>query len=138
SVGPRPGRPAAEEAARPRRRRRSGREGLVMRVRIHVVAIVVAVVALGSAAHAQRGPSAQFSLGRGQQPHAGVPFFLDLVVEGFDEAPAPAQPKLDIAGAKVTPVGVTPNTSRSIQIVNGRRIDSTRVTWVLRWRVLAD
>ena len=30
---------------------------------------------------------------------------------------------------------MTPNVSRSIQIVNGRRSDTTRVTWQLRWRV---
>ena len=108
-------------------------------MRSWLIALGIALgLGLGGIAHAQRGASAQFSLGRGGQPHAGVPFTLDLVVEGFDESPAPAQPKLDIANAVVTPLGVTPNTSRSIQIINGRRIDSTRVTWMLRWRVVVE
>ena len=92
------------------------------------------VVAAASAAHAQ-AVRAEYQL-RGE-PHAGVPFHIDAVIEGLDEAPQPAQPKLQIAGATVTPVAVQPNVSRSIQIINGRRIDSTRVTWVMRWRVLA-
>lgn len=77
---------------------------------------------------------AQFRLDGGS-PHVDVPFRLDLVVEGFDEGPAPELPKLDIANATVTPVGAQPNVSRSIQIINGRRSDSTRVSWVLSWQV---
>jgi BatD DUF11 like domain len=85
-------------------------------------------------AHAQ-APRAEFQL-RGE-PHAGVPFHLDAVIEGLEDTPALVQPKLEIAGATVTPVAVQPNVSRSIQIINGQRIDSTRTTWVMRWRVLA-
>jgi tetratricopeptide (TPR) repeat protein len=94
----------------------------------------VALAASAAIARAQ-GVQAEYQL-RGE-PHAGVPFHLDAVIEGLEESPAPAQPKLQIAGATVTPVAVQPNVSRSIQIINGRRIDSTRVTWVMRWRVLA-
>ena len=85
-------------------------------------------------AHAQ-GTRAEYQL-RGE-PHAGVPFHLDAVIEGLEETPVLTQPKLEIAGATVTPVAVQPNTSRSIQIINGRRIDSTRTTWVMRWRIVA-
>ncbi len=72
------------------------------------------------------------------KPHAGVPFNIAMVVAGFDEAPQPAQPKLEIAGARVTPLGVEPNVSQSIQIVNGRRSDFKRVTWTFRWRIELD
>ena len=92
----------------------------------------LALVASAALAHAQR---AEYQL-RGE-PHAGVPFHLDAVVEGLEESPALSQPKLEIAGATVTPAAVQPNVSRSIQIINGRRIDSTRVTWVIRWRLVA-
>jgi hypothetical protein len=94
---------------------------------------VLVLVGLTEVASAQR---AKFQLERNRL-HADVPFHIDLVVEGFDEAPAPDQPPLDIAGATVTPIGVEPRVSRSIQIVNGRRTDSKTVTWVLRWRVIA-
>ncbi len=72
------------------------------------------------------------------QPHAGVPFNIAMVVAGFDESPQPAQPKLEIAGARVTPLGVEPNISQSIQIINGHRSDFKRVTWTFRWRVELD
>lgn len=95
------------------------------------------VVLAGLAAPAMADEAvAQFRLGRGR-PHVGVPFQLELVVEGFDEAPPPEQPKLTIPDAAVTPLGATPNVARSIRIINGRRTDSTQVTWSLRWRVEA-
>ena len=97
------------------------------------VALLV-LVGLASSAAADEA-HAQFRLGGNGQPHVGVPFQLELIVDGFDESPAPDMPKLDIPDATVTPQGATPNVSRSIQIVNGRRTDSTRVSWSLRWRV---
>lgn len=85
-------------------------------------------------AHAQ-APRGEYQL-RGE-PHAGVPFHLDVLVEGLEESPTLTQPKLEIPGATVTPVAVQPNVSRSISIINGQRQDSIRVTWVMRWRVVA-
>lgn len=99
---------------------------------------ILGVLALAGVAHAQDAPVAQWSLGRNTQPYAGVPFQLDLVVEGFDAEPPPVPPKVELPGAKVTPLGVTPNTSTSIQIINGRRIDSVTVTWVMRYRVVIE
>ncbi len=96
------------------------------------IALLV-LVGLAGVASAEE-PRAQFRLGSGQ-PHVGVPFQLELIIEGFDEAPAPDVPKLDMPDATVTPLGATPNVSRSIQIVNGRRTDTSRVSWSLRWRV---
>ncbi|HEY5926220.1 MAG TPA: hypothetical protein VIV11_31260 [Kofleriaceae bacterium] len=72
------------------------------------------------------------------RPHAGVPFNIAMVVAGLDEAPEPAQPKLDIAGARVTPLGGEPQVAQSIQIVNGKRTDFRRVTWTFRWRIEVD
>ena len=97
------------------------------------LAAVVVVFAVGTAR--ADGPVAQFKSPR--QPHADVPFNLDLQVEGFEESPAPTQPKLDIANAEVQPVGIRPNTMHSIQIdATGRRRDEVRVTWDLIWRVV--
>ncbi len=98
--------------------------------------VLCALVLLASVSVARADePRAQFRLDGGQ-PHVGMPFTLQLLVEGFDETPAPELPKLEIPNATVTPMGAaTPNVSRSIQIINGRRSDSTRVTWALQWRV---
>jgi len=102
-------------------------------VRIAIVGVVM--VAMLGTARADGDARARWSVD--DEPHAGMPFELDLQVEGFDETPAPAQPKLDLPGATVRPLGAQPSVSRSIQIVNGRRSDSTSVTWVFRWSVEA-
>jgi hypothetical protein len=91
---------------------------------------LLVLLGAGRIAYAQ---TARLSLD--DEPHTGMPFTLGLVAEGFDESPAPTQPKLEIPGAVVTPMGAQPNVSQSIQIINGKRTDSKRVTWVFRWRV---
>src|SRR5450432_2007395 len=78
-------------------------------------------------------PQAGFKL-EGGEPHAGLPFNLSLIVVGFDEAPTPELPKLDIAGAKVTPLGPQPRVSQSIMVTNGRQSITKNVQWQLRYR----
>jgi hypothetical protein len=96
---------------------------------------IVVLLALAAQAWAEE-PRAELRLeGRA---HAGVPFNIAMVVAGFDETPQPDQPKLEIPGAHVTPLGVEPSVSQSIQIVNGKRTDFKRVTWTFRWRVELD
>jgi oxygen tolerance protein BatD len=94
----------------------------------------IALVAAGRTARADE-PTAQFRLGDRDSPHVGVPFHLDLLIEGFDESPQPTVPKLELANAQVTFVAAQPSVSRGIQIINGRRSDFSKVTWVLRWQV---
>ncbi|MDX2088582.1 MAG: hypothetical protein SFX73_12075 [Kofleriaceae bacterium] len=94
---------------------------------------LLALVFVGLLAGTAAAQQAQFRLeGR---PNVGVPFELSLIVEGFDEAPPPEQPKLVLPNAVATPLGVTPNVMSSIQIINGRRSESRVVTWSMRWRV---
>jgi hypothetical protein len=97
------------------------------------IAILIALVAARTAWADE--PRAEFRLADRGSPHVGIPFYLDLVIEGFDETPQPDPPKLEIANAQVTFVAAQPNTSRSIQIINGRRSDFVSVTWNLQWRV---
>jgi hypothetical protein len=101
-------------------------------MRPSVVAAIV--IAFAGIAHADE-PRARWSAEDADSLHAGVPFELDLVVDGLDEQPQPEQPKLAIAGATVKALGAQPNVSRSIQVMNGRRSDFTRVTWVFRFAV---
>ena len=74
--------------------------------------------------------NAQWRLGG--RPHVEMPFRLDLQVDGFDDAPSPEQPKLEIANATVTPLGAE-TTGQTIQIIGNRR--SMAVTWSLRYQV---
>ncbi|HEY0253749.1 MAG TPA: hypothetical protein VGC41_19595, partial [Kofleriaceae bacterium] len=103
-------------------------------MRAFAIAMLIGLCAI---AHADGETEARW-MNFDDQPHAGVPFIVTLGVAGFDETPAVELPKLEIAGAKVTPMGATPNTSRSIQIINGRRSQSSQTTWFLRWRVEMD
>lgn len=67
--------------------------------------------------------------------YAELPFTLSLSATGFDEDPQPEPPDLAIDGAEVTYLGVSPNVSSRISIINGRRSESRDVTFVYRWRV---
>lgn len=96
--------------------------------------VAAALVVAGGIARADE-PTAQFRLGDRDSPHVGVPFHLDLVIEGFDESPQPSVPRLELANAQVSFVAAQPNVSHGIQIINGRRSDFSKVTWVLRWQV---
>jgi len=109
---------------RPGRRRQGSR-----------IAFLIALLFAARTARADE-PVAEFRLADRETPHTDVPFDLDLIIEGFDEAPAPDVPKLEIANAQVTFVAVQPNVQRGIQIVNGRRSDFVKVTWVMQWRIL--
>ena len=70
-----------------------------------------------------------------EEIYAGLPFVLSVSASGFQEEPAPDPPQLAIDGARVTYLGMTPNVSQQIQIVNGRRSEWKEVTFVYRWRV---
>lgn len=70
-----------------------------------------------------------------EELYANLPFVLSLSAADFDEAPQPAPPELEIQGCEVTYLGVSPNVSQQIQIINGRRSEWKEVTFVYRWRV---
>lgn len=97
-------------------------------VRAFVVIVLLAVCGIAEA------QTAKFSLR--ERPHVELPFTLQLQIDGFEDSPAPDQPKLDLPGATVTPLGVQPSGSRSITIVNGRQTVDSRTTWVMSWRVV--
>ncbi|MCY4451274.1 MAG: BatD family protein [Immundisolibacterales bacterium] len=69
--------------------------------------------------------------------HAGMPFTLTLTAKGFAEDPPPAAPELAIDGATVTFLGVSPNVSTRITVINGRTTEERDVTFLYRWRVNA-
>ncbi|MEO6775456.1 MAG: hypothetical protein ABI467_21015 [Kofleriaceae bacterium] len=100
------------------------------------LAVVVTLgVLVGSAAAGPR-TQARWQLGD-SAPHAGMPFELILAVGGLDESPTVAQPKLEIPGAKVTPLGGEPHQSSMSIVVNGRQMGNAGVTWAFHWHVEA-
>lgn len=70
--------------------------------------------------------------------YANLPFELQVIARGFDENPQPTLSKLAIAGCKVTPLGVAPQVSSMVQIINGQRSESRDVTYAFRFRIEAD
>ena len=79
------------------------------------------------------------SLQTTQRPpyYSGVPLELLVVAEGFDETP---QPKLEFeqpSNASLELVGVSPNVSSNIQIINGRMTQSRSVVFKYHLRFLA-
>jgi hypothetical protein len=100
------------------------------------LAAVLVAAAVCGAAGAARAQSVSLQIDS-RELYAGLPFVLSVAADGFDEDPAPSAPELAIAGCKVTPLGMNPNISTSIQIINGRRSESRRVTFVYQYRVEA-
>jgi len=100
-----------------------------------VLGIAGLVVAAAAPAARADDLHAQFQLGDRERPHVGVPFHLNLVIEGFDETPQPDVPKLEIPNATVSFVAAQPQVSRGMQMVNGRRSDFVQVIWVMQWQV---
>lgn len=93
-------------------------------------------LALGLAALCRPASAAELSLAvEAESLHAAMPFVLTLTAKGFDETPAPPPPPLAIAGCETTFLGVSPNVSSRIQIINGRRSEWRDVSFVFRWRV---
>ena len=96
---------------------------------------LVALLVVALAGTAVAGPQqARWQLGD-REPHAGMPFEIILAVGGLEETPAVAPPKLEIPGAKVTPLGGEPHQSSMSIVVNGRQMGDVGVTWAFHWRV---
>lgn len=72
-----------------------------------------------------------------EEVYANLPFVLSVAAQGFDETPQPTLSPMTIANCRVTPLGVTPNVSSMLQIINGQRTESRSVTFVYRFRVEA-
>ena len=70
--------------------------------------------------------------------YAGLPFIISVSAKGFEEQPEPQASAMEIPGCSVSFLGVSPNVSSFISVVNGRRVDRRDVTFVFRYRVMAS
>lgn len=70
-----------------------------------------------------------------EEVYANLPFVLQVVARGFEENPTPTLSKLAIPGCRVTALGVTPQVSSMVQIINGQRSESRSVTFAFRFRI---
>ncbi|MFB3118785.1 MAG: BatD family protein [Myxococcota bacterium] len=101
---------------------------------MRVVGVILAVLIVAAAAAAQtvRVQSAP-------APHyAGDPIEIHVVVEGFDEDPAPSVAVASPPRGKLTAGGVHPSVSTSISIINGQMRRTKKVTFTFVYQLQVD
>lgn len=94
---------------------------------------VIALAGWASIGHAQ-GQTVTVRA-ESRELYVGLPFALSVEAQGFEETPEPKVAPFEIPGARVTFVGVSPNVSSMISIVNGHRTERREVSFVFRYRV---
>lgn len=70
--------------------------------------------------------------------YVGVPIDVHVIVDGFEESPEPTIEADAPSGTVLSLVGVSPNVSTSIQIINGQMTRDHSVRFVYRYRLLAQ
>jgi hypothetical protein len=95
------------------------------------------VVALLLGAHG--AVAQQASIRFSASPHyVGVPIDIQVTAEGFERSPEPTIDTDTPAGAVLELVGVSPNISSSVQIINGKMTRSESVRFVYRYRLIPE
>lgn len=109
-----------------------------MRARAALVALLAAAAPAVAPTVASGQPQPQATPRAGYQlagkAYAGVPFAINVIVEGLAADPAPQPPSITIPGATVSSLGVDYQEPPTF-IVNGQRIDQGPGKWILRYRV---
>ena len=108
---------------------------LCRRPRRWLLVALIMLAALGPVAQA-RAQQLQLQL-ESEEVYANLPFVLLVGARGFDENPTPTLSKLAIPGCRVTALGMTPQVSSMVQIVNGQRSEQRSVTFAFRFRIEA-
>jgi hypothetical protein len=88
---------------------------------------------------AQLADAQQVELRTGRGPHyVGVPVEIQLIAEGFAEDPVPEPEVGPLATGRLEFMGVSPNVSSQVTIINGRVSQSKQVQFVYRYRFWAE
>ena len=69
--------------------------------------------------------------------YSGLPFVLTVLATDFEEEPVPEVADFQIDGCEVQFLGVDPQISRQMTIINGQFSESKEVKYAYRYRVLA-
>ena len=98
-----------------------------------IVRLALAVVVLGAnLVHAQ-----QAVVRVSQAPHyVDVPIDIEVVAQGFEQSPEPEVEVDPPNGATLDLLGVSPNVSTSVTVINGRMTRTETVRHVYRYRLL--
>jgi len=103
------------------------------------VRVVAGILALALSAAAVEAAAQTVSVQSTPPPYyAGEPIEIHVVVQGFDEDPAPSVVVASPARGKLTSSGVHPNVSTSITIVNGQMKRTKDVTFTFVYQLEAE
>lgn len=97
----------------------------------------VAGLLLGGLASEAAGQELEVRVGR-EPYYVGVPVDVEVHSEGFAPDPEPSCSAEPQTGGKITLVGISPNISSSLQIVNGQIFRSQSVRFTCHFRFLAS
>jgi hypothetical protein len=70
--------------------------------------------------------------------YAGLPFVLTILATDFEEEPVPDVSKFSINGCKTQFLGMEPQITRRVSLVNGQYSEQTDVRYAYQYRVLAN
>ncbi len=73
-----------------------------------------------------------------EEIYAELPFVLSVKAEGFDEEPEPEATPFEIPGCSIRYLGLSPSVQSMVQIINGRKSEFRRVSFVYRYRIEAE
>ncbi|OIP36537.1 MAG: hypothetical protein AUK47_14955 [Deltaproteobacteria bacterium CG2_30_63_29] len=88
----------------------------------------------GFAGTAVAQPSVQLQV-ESKDIYAELPFTLSVIVKGFEQTPEPILTPVTVDNAEVTFLGMKPQVSSMVTIINGRRTDSNDVTFIYSYRI---
>jgi len=72
-------------------------------------------------------------------PHyVGVPIDIQIIADGFERSPEPTIEAKIPSGSTMKFIGVSPNTSSSIQIINGQMTRNERVRFAYNYRLVVN
>ena len=85
------------------------------------------------------GLTQQATVQSARGPHyVGIPVDIQVVADGFDESPQPQIKGPQTSAGSLSLLGVSPNISTSIQVINGQMTQSKTVRFVYRLSFVGD
>lgn len=99
------------------------------------VMTAISLLALLSTAAMAADPQIRLAISQGPY-YTGVPVTVQVNADGFEEQPQPEIRALSDAAADLRFVGLSPNVSRSVRIVNGQITQSTLVRFTFAYELL--
>lgn len=116
------------------RRKRSPTQAYAWRVGMLLCVLLFAGLGAGVGASVAAAQEVRVQVARGPY-YLGQPFEVQVVASDFEEEPPPEVVVPEVEGGRLVYVGVSPSTSTSISVVNGRMTRTREVKFVFRYQL---